>query len=86
MKKPFSNRQIKKKIFFDSKIEGVKIDLLSKLIYFERKFKKKFFLDLLCRNAKEEDIYKIINIAKENNLDSRFMVDKLIPSKFKKNI
>ena len=25
-----------------------------------------------------------MNIAKENNLDSRFMVDKLIPNKFKK--
>ena len=85
LKKPFFlTVKSKKKIFFKSKIGGIKIHLLSKLIYFERRFKKKVFLDLSCRDAKKKDIYKIINIAKENNLDSRFMVDQLIPNKFKK--
>lgn len=85
LKKPFFlTIKSKKKIFFKSKIEGVKIDLPSKLIHFERRFKKKVFIDLSCRHAKKKDINKIIDIAKENNLDSRFMVDKLIPNKFKK--
>ena len=85
LKKPFFlTIKSKKKIFFKSKIEGVKIDLPSKLIHFERRFKKKVFIDLMCRDAKKKDINKIINIAKENNLDSRFMVDKSIPNKFKK--
>ena len=39
---------------------------------------------MTCRDAKKKDINKIINIARENNLDSRFMVDKSIPNKFKK--
>jgi len=85
LKKPFFlTIKSKKKIFFKSKVKGVKIDLPSKLIHFERRFKKKVFIDLSCRDAKKKDINKIINIAKENNLDSRFMVDKLIPNKFKK--
>ena len=85
LKKPFFlTIKSKKKIFFKSKIEGVKIDLPSKLVHFERRFKKKVFIDLTCRDAKKKDINKIINIARENNLDSRFMVDKSIPNKFKK--
>tara|TARA_B100000989_G_scaffold293543_1_gene271106 strand:+ start:5341 stop:6027 length:687 start_codon:yes stop_codon:yes gene_type:complete len=85
LKKPFFlTIKSKKKIFFKSKVKGVKIDLPSKLIHFERRFKKKVFIDLSCRDAKKKDINKIMNIAKENNLDSRFMVDKLIPNKFKK--
>ena len=85
LKKPFFlTVKSKKKIFFKSKVKGVKIDLPSKLIHFERRFKKKVFIDLSCRDAKKKDINKIMNIAKENNLDSRFMVDKLIPNKFKK--
>tara|TARA_Y100000590_G_scaffold467958_1_gene648755 strand:- start:1267 stop:1953 length:687 start_codon:yes stop_codon:yes gene_type:complete len=85
LKKPFFlTIKSKKRISFKSKVKGIKINLPSKLIYFERRFKKKVFLDLPCRGAKKKDINKIINIAKENNLDSRFMVDELIPSKFKK--
>jgi len=85
MKKPFFlTIKSKKKIFFKSKIKGVKIDLPSKLIHFERGFQKKVFVDLSCRDAKKKDINKIINIAKENNLNSRFMVDKSISNKFKK--
>ena len=32
---------------------------------------------------KKNDIKQIINIAKENNLNSRFLIDKLISKKFK---
>ena len=87
LKKPFFlTIKSKKRIFFKSKVKGIKINVPSKLIYFEKSFKKKVFLDLPCRDAKKKDIDKIINIAKENNLDSRFMIDELIPSKFKKKI
>ena len=37
-----------------------------------------------CRYAKKQDIKQIVNIARENNLNSRFVMDKLIPGKFKK--
>ena len=74
----------KKKIAFGSDLKGFKINLISKLIYFERNFKKKYLLDLGCRNAKKGDIKKIINIAKQNNFNSRFFADKLISKEFKK--
>ena len=55
LKKPFFlTVKSKKKIFFKSKVKGVKIDLPSKLIHFERRFKKKVFIDLSCRDAKKK--------------------------------
>ena len=36
--------------------------------------------------CQKNDIQQIINVAKENNLNSRFLIDKLISKKFKKNI
>ena len=85
IKKPFFlTIKSKKQIFFRSAFKNIKINLVSKLIHFERNFKKKQQIYFKCRHTKKKDIYKIVNIAKENNLDSRFMIDKLIPNKFKK--
>lgn len=86
IKKPFFlTIKSKKKIFFSFDIKGVKMKFISKLIFFERNFKKNYFIDLKCRNAKKNDIKQIINVAKENNLNSRFLIDKSISKKFKKN-
>ena len=41
-------------------------------------------MDLGCRNAKKRDIKQIIDIAKQNNFNSRFIADKLISKEFKK--
>ena len=85
IKKPFFlTIKSKKKLVFRSKSKAIKINLISKLVYFERNFKKKQLLDVKCRNAKKNDIKQISNIAKENHLNSRFILDKLIPVKFKK--
>ncbi len=85
IKKPFFlTIKSKKRIVFTFDIKGIKIKLISKLIYFERNLKKNYLIDLKCRNAKKKDIKQIINIAKENNLNSRFLIDKLISKKFKK--
>ena len=85
IKKPFFlTIKSKKKLVFRSKSKAIKINLISKLVYFERNFKKKQLLDVKCRNAKKNDIKQISNIAKENHLNSRFILDKLIPAKFKK--
>ncbi len=85
IKKPFFlTIKSKKRIVFSFDIKGIKIKLISKLIYFERNFKKNYLIELKCRNAKKNDIQQIINVAKENNLNSRFLIDKLISKKFKK--
>ena len=85
IKKPFFlTIKSKKKIDFGSDLKDFKIKLISKLIYFERNFKKKHLLDLGCRNAKKRDIKQIIDIAKQNNFNSRFIADKLISKEFKK--
>ena len=85
IKKPFFlTIKSKKKLVFRPKLKNIKINLVSKLIYFERNFKKKQLIIIKCRNAKKQDIKQIVNIAKENNLNSRFIMDKLIPVKFKK--
>tara|TARA_Y100000590_G_C15396596_1_gene892182 strand:- start:48 stop:734 length:687 start_codon:yes stop_codon:yes gene_type:complete len=85
IKKPFFlTIKSKKKIVFSSSFKNIKINLVSNLIYFERNFKKKQEMYIKCRYAKKQDIKQIVNIARENNLNSRFVMDKLIPEKFKK--
>ena len=84
IKKPFFlSIKSKKKLIFKKKIKNIKISLISKLIYFERDFKKNLLINIKCRKAKKSDIKKIINLAKENNLKSRFIKDKFIPRSFK---
>jgi len=85
IKKPFFlTIKSRKKLFFKTKLKNIKINFISKLIYFKKNLKKKQLLDVKCRNANKHDIKQIINIAKEKNLNSRFIMDKLIPEKFKK--
>ena len=85
IKKPFFlTIKSKKKLVFRPKLKNIKINFVSRLINFERNLKKKQLLDVKCRNANKHDIKQIINIAKENNLNSRFIMDKLIPAKFKR--
>jgi len=85
IKKPFFlTIKSRKKLFFKTKLKNIKINLISKLIYFKRNLKRKQLLDVKCRNSNKHDIKQIINIAKENNLNSRFIMDKLIPAKFKR--
>jgi len=74
----------KKKLIYKLSLRGLKIKLISKLVYFERCFKKKQSIEVRCRNAKKNDIDQILNIAKEDHLNSRFIIDNLIPVKFKK--
>ena len=84
IKKPFFlSIKSKKKLSFKKKTKNIKISLISKLIYFERDFKKNLFINITCRKAKKTDIKKIINLAKENNLNSRFIKDKFISKSFK---
>ena len=66
------------------KSEKIQIKLVSKLIYFERKYKTKQPLEINCRKAKKKDLKQLLIIAKENNPNSRFVIDKLIPNNFKK--
>jgi len=85
IKKPFFlTIKSKKKLSYRAKFKNIKINFISKLIFFERNFKKKQSIDVKCRNAKKKDIKQIVNIAKENSSKSRFTIDKLIPLKFKK--
>ena len=87
IKKPFFlTIKSKKKLALRSTLKNINITLASKLIYFERNFKKKNEIFLKCRHAKKQDTYQIVKIASENNLNSRFLKDKLIPGKFKKKI
>ena len=87
IKKPFFlTIKSKKRIVFSFDFKGIEISLISKLIYFERNLKKNFLIGLKCRNAKKNDIKQIINVAKENNLNSRFLIDKLISKNLKKDI
>ncbi len=74
----------KKKIKLRSNFKNIKINFVSSLIYFERKFKKKQKMHIECRHAKKKDLNQIVNIASEKNFNSRFLVDRLIPEKFKK--
>lgn len=84
IKRPFFiTIKSKKKLFLNTNTIKDKISLISKLIYFEKSFKRKQLLYVKCRNAKKNDIKQIIKIAKERHLNSRFMADKLIPIKFK---
>ena len=85
IKKPFFlTIKSRKKIVSKFYLKDIKIKLISKLIYFERNFKKNYVIKLKCRNAKKGDTSQIINIAKENNLNSRFLIDKSISKQFKK--
>ena len=84
IKKPFFlTIKSKKRLIFRPKLKNIKISLVSKLIYFERNLKKEQPINVKCRNAKKNEIKQIINIAKENNLNSRFIKDKFIPTSFK---
>ena len=84
IKKPFFlTIKSKKRIVFSYDFKGIEINLISKLIYFERNLKKNYLIGLKCRNAKKNDIKQIINVAKENNLNSRFLIDKSVSKKFK---
>ena len=58
--------------------------MVSKLVYFERNFKNRQQIYLKCRHANKKDIKQIVNIAKENNSNSRFIIDNLISERFKK--
>lgn len=85
IKKPFFlTIKSKKKIFFRSAFKNIKINLVSKLVYFERNFKNRQQIYLKCRHANKKDIKQIVNIAKENNSNSRFIIDNLISERFKK--
>lgn len=85
IKKPFFlTIKSKKKLSFKEKNKNIKINFISKLVFFERIFKKKQLIDIKCRNAKKKDIKQIVSIAKENSSNSRFTIDRLIPVKFKK--
>ena len=67
------------------KTKGLHIKLLSRLVYFERKYITKQTLKISCRKTKKKDLGQLLKIAKENNLNSRFILDKFIPDDFKKN-
>lgn len=73
-----------KKLNLKLQSEKLKIKLVSKLVYFERKYKTKQPIEINCRKAKKKDLKQLLIIAKENNPNSRFVVDKLIPDNFKK--
>ena len=85
IKKPFFlTIKSKKKLIYKLSLKNIKIKLISKLVYFERCLKKTQSIDIKCRKAKKNDIKQISNITKEEHLNSRFIIDKLIPVKFKK--
>ena len=65
--------------------KGLHVKLLSRLVYFERKYITKQTLKISCRKSKKKDLGQLLKIAKENNLNSRFILDKFIPEDFKKN-
>lgn len=86
LRKPFfltfksSNKLISK-----LKSKKIQIKLVSKLVYFERKYITNQPLEINCRKATKKDLKQLLAIAKENNLNSRFVMDRLIPNNFKKN-
>ena len=84
IKKPFFlTIKSKKKLTFKKRIKNIKIKLVSKLIYFDRNFKKDLLVNVKCRNARKSDTKNIITLAKENNFNSRFIKDNYIPRNFK---
>jgi len=85
IQKPFFlTIKTKKKIKLRSNFKNIKINFVYYFIYFEIKLKKKQRMHIECRHAKKKDLNQIVNIASEKNFNSRFLVDRLIPEKFKK--
>ena len=66
------------------KLENKKLNLATKLITFQRSFKKNLPVYTKCRPAKISDLKQLKKITEENSSNSRFIKDSLIKKKFKK--
>jgi ribosomal protein S18 acetylase RimI-like enzyme len=91
LRKPFfvtlktnSKKKLTKKIIDSIKFSNLEIKLASKMIIFERKYKKNEKVYLDCREAKKKDISQLKKICLEDTSNSRFFKDLSLPLKFRK--
>tara|TARA_B100001057_G_scaffold445403_1_gene483060 strand:- start:1644 stop:2348 length:705 start_codon:yes stop_codon:yes gene_type:complete len=90
-KKPFfvtlktnSTKKLTKKIINSIELANLKVKLASKMVIFERKYKKNEKVYLDCREAKKKDISQLKKICLEDTSNSRFFNDLSLPLKFRK--
>ena len=79
-----SRKKLKKKFIDSVESANFKIKLISKMIFFERKYKANKKIYQNCREAKKNDLPQLKKICLQDTSNSRFFNDLSLPLKFRK--